>query len=100
MFRSINALNKSTIWDTTDHYLDYPKKIKNEYCKNYIKYLHRYNVWIEKISRLNKFNLNWWLSTLASRDERESNIYHYICVLITLEKIKKKKNFKMHSNRF
>jgi hypothetical protein len=94
MFKSINALNKSVIWDTTSHYLNYPKKIKIEYRKNYIKYLHRYNVWIEKISRLNKFNINWWLSTLASRDERESNIYHYICVLITLEKIKKKKILK------
>jgi hypothetical protein len=84
MFKSINALNRSAIWDTTAHYSNYPKKIKIEYRKNYIKYLQRYNVWIEKISRLNKFNLNWWLSTLASRDERESNIYHYICVLKTL----------------
>ena len=63
--------------------------LKDEYRKNYIKYLSKYTHSIEKISKDNKFNLNWWLSTLASRDERESRIYHYIIVFITLKKIKK-----------
>lgn len=31
MFKSINELNKSTIWGTTDHYSNYPEEIKKEY---------------------------------------------------------------------
>lgn len=77
------------IWDTTQHYSNYPEEIKKKYSKIYFKYLSRFTFWIDNISKDNKFNLSWWLSTSASRDERESNIYHYICIYLTLLNIKK-----------
>jgi len=85
----------SLIWDTTDHYSNYPEEIKKQYRKNYIKHLNNFTYWIDDISKYNEFNLSWWLSTVASRDERESNLYHYLCIYFTLKN--KKKNFNLHS---
>jgi len=67
-------------WDTTDHYCNYPEIIKKEYRKNYIKYFNKFAYWIDNIAKENGSNLSWWLSTVASRDERESNLYHNICI--------------------
>jgi hypothetical protein len=82
----MNEIKK--IWDCTDHYVNFPKKIKVIYKKIYIKNLNNYNLWIDNLS--NKFlsDYNWWLTTVASRDERVTNIYHYICVTLVLDKIK------------
>jgi hypothetical protein len=73
------------IWDTTKHYSSYPAEIKKEYKKNYIKYLSTFSYWIDGISKYNKSNLDWWLSTAASRDERESDLYHNLCIFFTLK---------------
>jgi hypothetical protein len=83
------------IWDTTDHYSNYPEEIKKEYKKNYIKYFNQFTYWIDGISKHNKSNINWLLSTAASRDERESKLYHYLCIYFTLKK--NKKNFKLYT---
>jgi hypothetical protein len=83
------------IWDTTEHFSNYPEKIKAEYKKNYIRYLNQFTYWIDGISKYNKTNLNWWFSTVASRDERESNLYHYLCIYFTLKN--NKNNFSLNS---
>jgi len=81
-------------WDTTDHYCNYPEIIKKEYRKNYIKYFNKFAYWIDNIAKENGSNLSWWLSTVASRDERESNLYHNICIYFT---ILKNKNLNLQS---
>ena len=48
-----------------------------------------FNNWIDKISTQNEKNISWWLSAPASRDERISNLFHNICILNTIKKIKK-----------
>ena len=78
------------IWDTTDHYSNYPEEIKKVYKKNFNKYFNQFTNWIDNISKDNSSNLSWWLSTVASRDERESNLYHYLCVYLTLKDNKNK----------
>jgi len=91
------------IWDTTDHYLNYPEEIKKEYKKNYIKYLNQFTYWIDGISKHNKSNLDWWLSTAASRDERESDLYHHLCIYFTLKNNNNKLNLSLiiiNSNAF
>jgi hypothetical protein len=77
-------------WDTTDHYSNYPEVIKKDYKKNFNKYFNQFTKWIDNISKDNSSNLSWWLSTVASRDERESNLYHYLCVYFTLKDNKNK----------
>ena len=79
-------------WNTTDHYSNYPKEIKKTYRKNYHKYFNQFTNWINHISKDNRSNLSWWLSTVASRDERESNLYHYLCIYLTLKDNKNKYN--------
>ena len=83
------------IWDTTKHYSNYPDEIKKEYKKNYIKYLNQFTYWIDDISKSNKSNLDWWLSTAASRDERVSDLYHNLCIYFTLKNNNKELNLSL-----
>ena len=70
----------NNIWDTTLHFSCYSPKIKNLYTNIYIKYVYKYNIWINQASKKNIKNLYWWFSTPASRDESQSNIYKFLCI--------------------
>lgn len=76
------------VWDCTEHYINYPKEIRVIYKKIYIKNLNNYNLWIDSLSNNFLSDHNWWLTTVASRDERITSIYHYVCIALVLEKIK------------
>jgi len=67
-------------WDTTTHYSSYPSIIKKLYKNIYIKYVRKYNIWVDRVSKDNIKNLYWWFSTPASRDESQSNIYKFFCI--------------------
>lgn len=77
------------IWDTTQQFYSWPKKIKILYSKIYKKNFRKFNYWIDEISKDNLDNTQWWLSRPASRDERVSNLFHNICIFFTYLKIKK-----------
>lgn len=79
------------IWDIRSNYYNYPEILKNIYKKIYYKNYKKFNILINKISKDNRSNINWWLNSVSSRDERISKIFHYICVLKTLEKFSKSK---------
>jgi hypothetical protein len=72
------------IWDTTRNYNNYPEPTKNIYKKIYLKNINKYNSWIDSISKINKDNYNWWFSVCPSRNELDTNLYHYFCIIETL----------------
>ena len=79
------------VWDTTKSYFYYPKNIRNYYSEIYNKNYIKYNRWIDKLSKQNLNNHNWWFSKVASRDERVSNLFHNIVIYKSISKFK---NFK------
>ena len=74
-------------WDTTKSYAYYPKIIKDQYSKTFCENFKEFNLWIDRLSRENCENYNWWFTRLASRDERISSIFHDIVVYFSLTKI-------------
>ena len=54
--------------------------IKKIYSKN----IYKYNCWIDNISKNKKDNYNWWFSVCPSRNELDTNLYHYFCILETV----------------
>ena len=73
-------------WDTTIHYSSYPLTIKKLYTNIYIKYVEKYNTWVDSASKENIKNLYWWFSTPVSRDESQSNIYKFLCIYKVLNR--------------
>lgn len=78
-------------WDTTENFIQYDPLIKDLYLKNKVKYRISYNRWTSKISNKNFKNIDWWASSVPERNPLKSKIYHYFCILKTLDIIKKKK---------
>lgn len=72
------------VWDTTRNYNNYPEPIKSIYEKIYLKNIYKYNCWIDSISIKNKDNYNWWFSVCPSRNELDTNLYHYFCIIETI----------------
>ncbi len=86
------ASSTHIFWDTRKSYIYYPKIIKEIYQDFYLQNYKKFNNWIDKISTQNEKNISWWLSAPASRDERISNLFHNICILNTIKKIKNTRN--------
>lgn len=78
---------KIVIWDLTKPIFFLPKEIKRIYSKNYRLNFKKFNYWIDKISRDNSSNINWWLCRPASRDERLSNLFRHICILKSIRNL-------------
>lgn len=72
---------KKVIWDLSKPIFLLPKEVKKIYSKSYRSNFKEFNYWIDKISRDNSLNINWWFSRPASRDERLSNLFRHICIL-------------------
>ena len=88
--------SEELVWDTTKSFNFYPKEIKNKYSEIYNKNYKKYNIWIDQLSKKNSGNYKWWLTRLASRDERISPLFHYIVIYKTVTKIKtQRKNLKI-----
>lgn len=66
-----------------------PSSIKKIYSRNYLKYFKQFNYWINRISKDNTNNINWWFSKPASRDERLSSLYKNICIIYSLPDLDK-----------
>ena len=79
--------NKTQIIDLTCK-LDLPVQYSKLYdqISNNINY--KYKEIIETISNENINNVYWWVSSLASKDNNISNLYHYLCCIELLIQIK------------
>jgi len=81
---------EKVIWDTTDHPAEYPKKIKEIYFKASLLNRKPFTNWIGDISKNFQNDIDWWVTLPLSRDSTGSNLFHYICILKTLEVASKK----------
>ena len=72
-------------WDTTLPSFEYPPKIKMVFEN--INNLQRksFSDWIGKISKIFKNDLDWWVSSAASRHNDVSKLFHNICILESLK---------------
>tara|TARA_Y100000590_G_scaffold411059_1_gene504709 strand:- start:158 stop:1825 length:1668 start_codon:yes stop_codon:yes gene_type:complete len=77
-------------WDTTLPSFEYPPKIKMVFEN--INNLQRksFSDWIGKISKIFKNDLDWWVSSAASRHNDVSKLFHNICILESLKNLNKK----------
>ena len=84
-------------WDTNINSLQYQDKIKKIYDIEIRKNRKNFTSWIGKISeKYYKDNINWHISTPASRNPFESDLYKNICITKTFSKLLKlKKIFKV-----
>ena len=73
--------------DTRSNYFNYPESVKI-FKKIYYQTMKNL-ILINKISKDNMSNINWWLNSVSSRENIK--IFHYICLLKTLEKFSKSK---------
>ena len=79
--------NKTQIIDLTGK-LDLPVQFSKLYdqISNNINY--KYKEIIDTISNENVNNVYWWVSSLASKDNNISKLYHYLCCIELLIQIK------------
>lgn len=84
-------------WDIKDHPYKYHQNIKKVYDNEILKNRKKFTSWIGKISEFYfKQNLNWHISTPASRNPFVSDLYKNVCVTKTFLKLQKKiKNLKI-----
>ena len=87
---------KKLFWDCTVHFNDYPKIIKFNFKKHYLKERHNFTNWIKLISADYKNNIDWWASPPASRNLSYSNLYKHLCILKTISSFKKYRNIKLY----
>ena len=78
---------KTVVWDITKPIFFLPKEVKKIYSKSYRSNFKNFNYWIDKISRDNSLNINWWFCRSASRDERLTNLFRHICILKSIKEL-------------
>ena len=79
--------NKTQIIDLTCK-LDLPVQYSKLYDQISNNINHKYKELIDNISNKNINNVYWWVSSLASRDNNLSKLYHYLCCIELLIQIK------------
>ena len=84
-------------WDTRTHALNFNEEIKKVYENEIKKNRKKFTSWIGKISEMHyKGNLDWHISTPASRNPFVSDLYKNICITKTfIELQKRKKSFEI-----
>ena len=80
-------------WDTTLHLSNYPNPIKKIFNEFYFKERRNFVTWIDNISLKFSQDIDWWVSSPPSRNIYYSDLYKHICILKTLNKLKKKHTF-------
>ena len=79
--------DKTQIIDLTGK-LDLPVQYSKLYDQISNDINHKYKEIIDNISNENINNVYWWVSSLASRDNNLSKLYHYLCCIELLIQIK------------
>ena len=86
-------LKKNLIyWDTTQYPIDYPKIVKEIYYNQNIKNRKYFTSWVGNLGKNFSNDIDWWSTAPVSRNPYASDLFHYICVIKTVEKLLKKKS--------
>ena len=79
------------IWDTTKYYLTYDNLFREIYVKKIKSTRKTFFSIIEKISKENFNNVDWWVSPIGERNNYSTKLFHYLCIIETIEVLYKKK---------
>ena len=77
------------LWDTTEYPVEYPEKIRKIYFKVSLLNRKSFTKWIGNISKNFENDIDWWITLPLTRDPYVSNLFHIVCILKTLEHLKK-----------
>ena len=89
-----------SVWDTLTHPYNYNYLIRDIYFKKKKKLRKNFNEWIGQISKGFKNDIDWWVNIIGERNNLNSDLFHYLCILETLKELKKKKNlYHKHRNK-
>ena len=93
-----------SVWDTLTHPYNYNYLIRDIYFKKKKKLRKNFNEWIGQISKGFKNDIDWWVNIIGERNNLNSDLFHYLCILETLKELKKKKiyikNIEINNNNF
>ena len=84
-------MNNKITWDTSKEPFEYPDIIKKIYFRSCLKNREAFTKWVGGISKKFSKDIDWWITLPASRNPYTSNLFHYICILKTLEFLSKKR---------
>lgn len=79
------------VWDTLNQPYNYNILIRNIYFQKKKILRKTYNNWIGKISKPFSNDIDWWVNVIGERNNLNSDLFHYFCILETLNELKKKK---------
>ena len=92
------------VWDTLNHPYNYNDLIRDIYFKKKKKLRKNFNEWIGQISKGFKNDIDWWVNIIGERNNLNSDLFHYLCILETLKELKKKKiyikNIEINNDNF
>lgn len=86
-----NSEEDFQVWDVELAPINFPSFIRKKYELNYCKNRKQYNLWIDRCSKLQKTNIDWWMTLPSYRNPYICNIFNYLAVLDTLFSIKNKR---------
>ena len=93
-----------SVWDTLTHPYNYNYLIRDIYFKKKKKLRKNFNEWIGQISKGFKNDIDWWVNIIGERNNLNSDLFHYLCILETLKELKKKKiyikNIEINNDNF
>ena len=81
------------MWDTTIPVFEYPDKYRRVYETINILQRKSFTDWVGKISKPFKKDLDWWSSSVSSRNTYISKLFHNICILESLKNLEKGNKF-------
>ena len=83
----------NNLWDTTIPVFEFPNDFRKVYETIYISQRKSFSDWVGKISKIFKSDLDWWSSSVSSRNTYISKLFHNICILESLKNLEKKNKF-------
>ena len=87
------TVKESSCWDTTSYPFHYDNKIKLIFNREIVRNRKAFTNWIGIISKKHLNDIDWWISTPASRNPFTSSLYKNICITKTFKKLLKKNFF-------
>ena len=89
------------IWDTLSNPYNYNYLIRDIYFKKKKNLRKIFNEWIGEISKPFQNDIDWWVNVIGERNNFNTHLLHYLCILETLRELKKKniniKNIEINS---
>ena len=79
---------KTITWDLEDAPIKFPKEVRHIFDKAFIYNRKNFTLWIDKISKKNQNDIDWWSTLPSLRDPYTNNLLNYISVIDTISKIK------------